>query len=64
MTTMGGVSVLVVLRRTAGTQILRVWTDPTFGPNLWNTLCAIVEGLGGAPAGLASCVPPLMSWTD
>jgi sarcosine oxidase subunit gamma len=47
MTSMVGVSVLVVPQARVGAIVYRLWCDPTFGPYLWRTLLAIVEELGG-----------------
>lgn len=47
MTSMVGVSVLVVPQARAAGVVYRLWCDPTFGPYLWRTLLAIAEELGG-----------------
>lgn len=52
MTSMVGVSVLVIPQRLNGTLLFRIWCDPTLGPFLWRTLLEIVEEAGGGPIGL------------
>lgn len=47
MTSMVGVSVLVVPQAQPGGTVYRLWCDPTFGPYLWRTLLDIAEELGG-----------------
>lgn len=47
MTSMAGVSVLVLPCRRDGEVMWRLWCDPTFGPYLWRTLGGIAEELGG-----------------
>ena len=51
MTSMVGVSVLVIPREHAGETIYRLWCDPTFGAYLWRTLLAIVREQGGDATG-------------
>lgn len=53
LTSMVGVPVLVIPRAHDGVAVFRIWTDPSFGPYLWETLLEIVEQLGGGPAGFA-----------
>lgn len=52
MTSMIGVSVLVIPERKDGEILYRIWCDPTFGPYLLRTLQSIVaeEGSGDPPA--------------
>jgi sarcosine oxidase subunit gamma len=59
MTSMVGVAVLAIPQRRDGLPLMRIWTDPTFGPYLWQTLLDIVRELGGGPAGLNSLLPQL-----
>ncbi len=47
MTSMAGVSVLIVAQARPAGVIYRLWCDPTFGPSLWRTLVGIAEELGG-----------------
>jgi sarcosine oxidase subunit gamma len=60
MTSMAGVSVLVIPHRAGAVPRLRIWCDPTFGPYLYRTLLAITEELGGGPVGLARLHPNLV----
>jgi sarcosine oxidase subunit gamma len=54
LTSMAGVSVLVVPQRAADdTPLFRIWCDPTFGAYLHRTLLDIVAEEGGGPVGLA-----------
>lgn len=53
MTSMAGVSVLVVPQVESGRPCFRIWCDPTFGPYLYRTLLDIVAEEGGGPVGLA-----------
>jgi len=57
MTSMIGVPVLVIPQTHDGFPLVRIWTDPTFGPYLWRTLLQIVQELGGGPAGLSQFYP-------
>jgi sarcosine oxidase subunit gamma len=59
MTSMAGVSVLVVPTLWRETPMFRIWCDPTFGPYLYTTLLEITEELGGGPLGLARLFPDL-----
>jgi sarcosine oxidase subunit gamma len=47
MTSMVGVSVLVIPQHAGGDIAYRIWCDPTFGAYLWRTLLAIVREQGG-----------------
>lgn len=47
MTSMIGVSVLIVPRDGAGGRRYRIWCDPSFGPYVWGTLRAVVAECGG-----------------
>ena len=51
MTTMVGVSVLVVRRDIGIRPCYRLWCDPTMAPYLWDTITEIALGLGGGPVG-------------
>ncbi len=64
MTSMAGVSVLVVPRMAGSLRGFRIWVDPSFGPYLWRTLLAVVEDLGGGPAGYAAFSAARFIWTD
>lgn len=57
MTSMAGVSVLVMRNLSDGVPLYRIWCDGTFGPYLWKTLLQISEELGGAAIGLNSLFP-------
>jgi len=50
MTSMTGVSVLVVRQRRQP-PCYRIWCDATFAPYLWDTLLEIAAELGGGPVG-------------
>jgi len=50
MTSMVGVSVLVIAQKRANDVAYRIWCDPTFGCYLWRTLLEIVRELGGDAA--------------
>jgi sarcosine oxidase subunit gamma len=50
MTSMIGVSVLVIPERRAGGTAYRIWCDPTYGPYLARTLHAIATEEDGGPA--------------
>ena len=52
MTTMVGVSVLMVRRDKGQRPCYRLWCDPTMAPYLWDTLAQIARDLGGGPIGL------------
>ena len=59
MTSMVGVSVLVLWTRHNGLPCYRIWCDGTFGPYLWETLLEIAGELGGGAVGLQSVFPEL-----
>ena len=48
LTTMIGVGVTIVPRRTASDTTFTIWADPSFGDYLSSTLADIAKGLGGA----------------
>lgn len=52
MTSMVGVSVLVIRRDTGQGPYYRLWCDPTMAAYLWNTLAEIARDLDGGPIGL------------
>ena len=52
MTSMVGVSVLVIPQKLRQGMVYRICCDPTFGPYLWRTLLAIVREQGGAAASI------------
>jgi sarcosine oxidase subunit gamma len=52
MSSMVGVSVLVIPQKQATGVVYRICCDPTFGPYLWRTLLAIVREQGGAAASI------------
>ena len=51
LTTMVGVSVIVIPGERAGLPLYRIWCDGTYGAYLWRTLVAIAEELGGGVIG-------------
>lgn len=61
MTSMAGVSVLVIPLFANGLPLYRIWCDPSFGTYLHHTLLSIVEELGGGPLGLDRLAPLLDS---
>lgn len=46
LTSMIGVSVIVIARRAGNDMTYTIWCDPSFGHYLWSTLAAIATGLG------------------
>jgi sarcosine oxidase subunit gamma len=61
MTSIAGVSALVIPQRYEDSPLYRIWIDPTFGPYLFRTLLEITEELGGGPLGLERLYPELQS---
>ncbi len=59
MTSMIGVSVLVIASRWQDRPLFQLWCDPTFAPYLWRELVAIAQELGGGPVGLGCLFPNL-----
>ncbi len=57
MTSMIGVSVMVLWDRTQAGPLLRIWCDGTFGPYLWETLLGIAREEGGGAVGLRKFFP-------
>jgi sarcosine oxidase subunit gamma len=57
MTSMVGVSVLVIRDDSRSDPLLRIWCDGTFGAYLWETLLAIARAEGGGAAGLGKLFP-------
>lgn len=57
MTSMVGVSVLVLWQEHRGMRRYRIWCDHSFGPYLWETLLDIARELGGGAVGLRSLFP-------
>lgn len=53
LTSMIGVSVVVIPGDRAGQPFYRIWCDGTFGVYLWQTLVTIAQDLGGGPVGAA-----------
>lgn len=51
MTSIAGVSVIVIRQEVAGKTLMRLWCDGTFGVYLWETLLNIINELGGGPVG-------------
>ena len=52
MTTMAGVSVLLLHRDAGARGCYRIWCDPTMAAYLWDTLSEIALELGGGPIGI------------
>lgn len=59
MTSMVGVSVLVIWHRQNGIPCYRVWCDGTFGPYLCETLLEIAKELKGTAVGLQRLFPEM-----
>lgn len=57
MTSMIGVSVLIIWEAHAGERRYRLWCDPSFAPYLWKTLLGIAQELGGGAVGLDAWMP-------
>ncbi len=57
MTTMIGVSVLVIPGLWNGKPLFQIWCDPTFSPYLWKHLLEIAQELGGGAVGIAALFP-------
>jgi sarcosine oxidase subunit gamma len=57
MTSMAGVSVLVLWDRVRTGPLFRIWCDGTFGPYLWEALLDIVRAEGGGAVGLRKLFP-------
>lgn len=61
MTTMIGVSVLVIPSSRKGVPFYQIWCDGTYAVYLWEHLCEIAEELGGGAVGLAAISPDIRS---
>jgi sarcosine oxidase subunit gamma len=59
MTSMTGISVLVIRKLSDGVPLYRIWCDGTFGACLWKTLLQVSQELGGAAIGINSLYPDL-----
>jgi sarcosine oxidase, subunit gamma len=59
MTSMVGVSVLVIWEPHQGLPRYRIWCDHTFAAYLWETLAGIARELGGGAVGLRSLMPEI-----
>jgi sarcosine oxidase subunit gamma len=57
MTSMAGVSVLVIPQDRDGVPVYRIWCDPSYAPYLHRTLLEIVAEEGGGPVGFARLYP-------
>jgi sarcosine oxidase subunit gamma len=57
MTSMVGVSVLVLWHEQQGRPLFRIWCDGTFGPYLWETLLEIAREEGGGAVGFSTLFP-------
>lgn len=57
MTSMIGVSVLVIPRLWSGKPLFQIWCDPTFSAYLWKHLLEIAQELGGGAVGIAALFP-------
>ncbi|MFN0317557.1 MAG: hypothetical protein ACKVQA_21235 [Burkholderiales bacterium] len=59
MTSMVGVTVLVIWEPYQGLPRYRIWCDHTFAAYLWQTLIEIAGELGGSAVGLRSLMPEI-----
>lgn len=59
MTSMVGVSVLVLWHRQGALLLYRIWCDATYGPYLCETLLGVAREEGGRMVGLAKLFPDL-----
>jgi len=59
MTSMVGVSVVMVQKEVSGEPSWKIWCDGTFGHYLWGTLLEIVSEMGGGVIGCARLYPEL-----
>ncbi len=57
MTSMIGVSVLVVARAYEGVPFYQIWCDGTYGVYLWEHVLEIAQELGGGAVGLSALFP-------
>jgi len=64
MTSMVGVSVLILWHPLKAQPCYRIWCDGTFGPYLWETLLEIARELGGGAIGLESLFPETPGLVD
>lgn len=64
LTSMVGVSILVIPRRLGALPTFGIWTDPSFGPYLWRTLLEIVLEHGGTAAAYDQLCPYLENQGD
>ncbi|MEQ1880767.1 MAG: hypothetical protein ABL878_07310 [Burkholderiales bacterium] len=60
MTSMIGVSVLVIPGLWEGKLLFRIWCDGTFAPYLWEHLLEIAQDLGGGAVGIGALFPNLI----
>lgn len=56
LTSMIGISVIIIPGERDGLPFYRVWGDGTFGAYVWQTLLTIVEELGGGIVGAAQLI--------
>jgi sarcosine oxidase, subunit gamma len=60
MTSMIGVSVLVIPGLWEGKLLFQIWCDCTFAPYLWEHLLEIAQELGGGAVGIGALFPNLL----
>jgi sarcosine oxidase, subunit gamma len=60
MTSMIGVSVLVIPSLREGRPLFQIWCDCTFAPYLWEHLLEIAQDLGGGAVGIGALFPNLL----
>lgn len=61
MTSMIGVSVLVIASTREGVPFYQIWCDATYAVYLWEQLREVAEQLGGGAVGLAAISPDIRS---
>lgn len=63
MTRIAGVSAMILREDAGGLPAFRIWTDPSYGPYLWDAMLDIVRTLGGDAIGLAALFPNVANIT-
>lgn len=63
MTRIAGVSATILREDAEDLPAFRIWTDPSYGPYLWDAMLDIVRVLGGDAIGLAALFPRVANIT-
>ena len=63
MTRIAGISAMILREDAHGLPTFRIWTDPSYGPYLWDAMLDIVRTLGGDAIGLAALFPNVVDIT-